>query len=91
MFFEQFFSDQKNPYVGFRRFVLDLLNQRGEEFHARERWDPDPRLEQKKPAERSLFLPRSLDHGWRDGTENRVEPLPERGLPGPDPFPDAQG
>ena len=56
VFFEQFFSDQKNPYVGFRRFVLDLLNQRGEEFHARERWDPDPRLEQKKNLPKEAFF-----------------------------------
>ena len=58
VFFEQFFSDQKNPYVGFRRFVLDLLNQRGEEFHARERWDPDPRLEQKKNLPKEAFFSR---------------------------------
>ncbi|SVE15241.1 uncharacterized protein METZ01_LOCUS468095, partial [marine metagenome] len=57
-FFESFFSEQKNPYSGFRRFILELLNQRGEEFRAKERWDPDPRLEQKKNLPNEVFFSR---------------------------------
>ncbi len=71
-FFESFFSEQKNPYSGFRRFILELLNQRGEEFRAKERWDPDPRLEQKKNLPSEVFFSREAS-AMVGGIERKTE------------------